>query len=650
MCSEEVIILGEIGSFSEAFAIFKETGCAKNALAARTIAIENQTLSVTEASNIECSKVGTWRKARTKPEARLAEASSSHAPWSLPYAPYSRIHQMVQSPIWNAPTPSPRATVNSIISDNSRWPLLKPQVASPPAEARQLILNPQSHLTTQASDQANPAASHASYKEPAVTTGIAGQVATSIRMEPPQQDLDYLSTAPVSGSSVFNGSHSSLPSAIVPSAVAFVTAQGDIPSQDHPMPFAFQSQSQTGAQALNSTSSLEGGGGFSGSNVSLSSRIAPANQFSNFQQPLGGNPTKAGRSSAFTFLPPNTPTSMQQEPSSSKYPNPHGPVPRPPLVAAPVHSHPQSVSGERRIGGEQPTLGYSNPDTQHANLNTTRSFLPDPAGSSVNQGDSNTLSITQEQFRAARSKYKELRKEHEEAVIARSKAILELESEKERSKELIRRLEDAEKVIEQMKREQETSSNQQLVELDRAQNASTETMKTIIEAINEEWSLKLRRNEERLLREVEQAKRQANEQRESSSTREEERRSNLLVLDVHSDWQSKFEAAEEDRLKLQQELVDLNQAFLRADSDAQVERSAQQELGRQLDDSWARERAHPEFVKAFILLEGMTRRTEGPRDVRVAGSSGRDATRSPVKTEDSTQGPIGVVAKRRRLQ
>ena len=268
----------------------------------------------------------------------------------------------------------------------------------------------------------------------------------------------------------------------------------------------------------------------------------------------------------------------------------------------------------------------------------------------MNQGDSKTVSITQEQFRAARAKYKELRKEHEEAVMARSKAILELESERERSKELTRRLEDAEKAVEQMKRKQETSGNQHLVELDRAQNASTEKMKTIIEAINEEWSLKLRRNEERLLREVEQAKGQANGERASSSTREDEGRSNLQVLEVHGDWKSKFEAAEADRLKLQQELVDLNQAFLRADSDAQVERSAQQELGRQLDDSWARERAHPEFIKAFILLEGMARRTEGPRDARVADSSGRDTTRSPVKSEDSTQGPVGVVAKRRRVQ
>ncbi len=268
----------------------------------------------------------------------------------------------------------------------------------------------------------------------------------------------------------------------------------------------------------------------------------------------------------------------------------------------------------------------------------------------MNPGESKTVSVTQEQFRAAQAKFKELRKEHEEAVDARSKAIEELENERKRSKELIRRLEDAEKVVEKMKCEQETSGIQHRAELDRAQKANTEKMKTLNEAVNEEWTLKLRGYEERLLREVEQAKRQVNEERELSSTREKELRSELQVLEVQSDWKSKLEVVEEERLKLQQELMDLNQEFLRADADAQVELGRQQELEQQLDDSWARERARPEFVKAFILLEAMARKIEGPRDVRVVGPSGRDTTRNPVKAEDSPQSPVRVGAKRQRLQ
>ena len=341
---------------------------------------------------------------------------------------------------------------------------------------------------------------------------------------------------------------------------------------------------------------------------------------------------------------------MQREPSNSKYPNPLTPVPRLPLVATPVHPHPQSASSQQWIGGEQTTLGHSVPVTQLTCLNPTcRRFLSDPAESPVNQGESKTVSVTQQQFRAAQAKFKELRKEREEAVDARSKAIEELESERKRSKELIKRLEDAEKVVEQMKREQETSGIRHRAELDRAQKANTENIKTLIQAVDEEWALKLRGNEERLLREVEQAKRQVSEERELSSTRERELRSGLQALKVQGDWKSKLEAVEGERLKLQQELMDLNQEFLRVDEDAQVELSRQQVLERQLDDSWARERTRPEFVKAFILLEGIARKVEGPRDARGAGSSGHDMTRNPVKAEDSPQRPIGVGAKRQRL-
>ena len=390
---------------------------------------------------------------------------------------------------------------------------------------------------------------------------------------------------------------------------------------------------------------LGGGVGFLGSNVALSSGIAHANQFSNFQQPLSGNHTMAGRPPAFTFPPSHAPPSMQQAYSNLTYQIPLGPVPRLPLVATPAHPHPQSSFSQQWIRGEQATLGQSVPVAQLTYLNPTCR----PPESSVNQGESKTVSFTQEQFRAAQTKFNEIRKEHEDVVDARSKAIEELESERKRSKELIRRLEDAERIVEQMKREQETSGIQHRAELDRAQTANTEKMNTIIQAVNEEWALKLRGNEERLLREVEQAKRQVSEEREVSSTRERELRSDLQALEVQSAWKSKLEAVEGERLKLQQELTDLNQNFRRADADARVELSRLQELERQLDDSWARERARPEFIKAFTLLEGMAQKVEGPRDVQVAGSSWHNTTRNPVKEEDSPQRPVRVGAKRQRL-
>jgi len=152
-----------------------------------------------------------------------------------------------------------------------------------------------------------------------------------------------------------------------------------------------------------------------------------------------------------------------------------------------------------------------------------------------------------------------------------------------------------------------------------------------------------------LLRELERAKRQANDERELSSKREEELRSRLRDLEAQSDWKAKLKALGEERLKLQQELVDLNQASLRADADAQVELSRQQELAWQLDESWARENTHPELVKAFLLLEGMAQKIEGPRAVRVTGSSEPDAVRSPVMEEAPPDIPVGGEAKRRRL-
>jgi hypothetical protein len=342
---------------------------------------------------------------------------------------------------------------------------------------------------------------------------------------------------------------------------------------------------------------------------------------------------------------------MQQGLSNSKYKNSSGSPPTPRLVAKRVHSHSQSVSEQQWIGDKQAALGYSIPVTELTTANpASLRLLSAPAGSSVNQGDSKTVSVTQEQFRVARVRFRELRKAHEEAVNARSKAKEELESERKRSEGLSRRLEDAEKVIEQMKREQGTSVDQHREELDHARKANAEQIKAVIETNNKEWTLKLRGNEERVLRELEQAKRQANEERELSSKREEELRSPLRVLEVQSDWKSKLEAVEEERLKLQQELVDLNQEFLRVDAGAQVEHSRQQELERQLDDSWRRERARPELVKAFLLLEGMAWKTEGYPAVRFTGSAEPDTARNPFNVEDSLDSPVRAGAKRRRLQ
>ena len=593
MYREEVIILDEIGGLSEVFVIFKKTLAAKNAVTARTIAIRDQTLSLREPSNTECSRIGAWRKSRAGPEAMPTGASLPPTPsaqWSLPYEPDSRIHQMAQSPIWDIPIPSPRAMARSSMSTLPVTPgisishksssLLKPQVAPSSTELRPSSLGPQSYSTTQASNQANPAAIETSHKKPTVTTGIAGPVATSTGTGSSQQGLSRLSmaitsasmhpseasassprhatatkrtgapgsasrkpapvtdagpsppatapatfpssgrlptgasttampskpvslpslsnsmlapnihvlppdpkvdTAPVGASSVFSGSHSSLSSAMVPSAVAFGTVQGDIPSHDHPMPFASQGQSQTGTQALNSISSLEGGGRTLGSSAAVSSRVAPANPLSNFQPPLSSNPTKAGRPSAIIFPPSNAPLSIQQGLSNSKYENPFGPLPTPPSVAKQVHPHPHSASGQPWIEGKKAAPGYSAAVTQLTTANSAPlCLLFAPAGSTVNQSDSKFVSFTQEQFRTTRAKFKEPRKAHDEAVNARSKAREELEIERERSEGLSRRLEDAEKVIEQMKREQETSDTQHREELDRARKVSTEQMNVVM--------------------------------------------------------------------------------------------------------------------------------------------------------------------------
>jgi hypothetical protein len=410
------------------------------------------------------------------------------------------------------------------------------------------------------------------------------------------------------------------------------------------MPFAFQGQSQTGAQGPNSTSSLEAGGGLLGSNIVPSLGIAHSNTSSNFHPPLSSNPTKAELPVAFSFPPSSTPASIQQGSSTSKHQNTFGPLP--PFAAVPVHSHSQSISGQQWIGDTQAALRHSIPVTQLLSVNPApQRLLTHPAWFSVNQGHSKTVSITQDQLHAVWATLEGLRKAHEEAVNVRSKAIEKLESEREKSEELSRRLEDAEKVVEQIKREQENTGIQHREEVDRARKASTEQMKAAIETINEEWKMKCRGIEESLV----QARRQANEERELLSTREEDLRSKLLH-EVQSDWKSKLEAVEEERLKLQQELVDLNHAFLRADADTQVELSRQQELERQLDDSWARERARPELVKAFLLLEGMAQKFKEPRDVRVTGSAGPDTARNPVKMRDSVESPVRVEAKRRRLQ
>jgi len=262
----------------------------------------------------------------------------------------------------------------------------------------------------------------------------------------------------------------------------------------------------------------------------------------------------------------------------------------------------------------------------------------------VSHGDSKVVRFTQEQFRAAQTKYNKLRKAHEEAVNARARAGEELESERKRSEGLKSRLEDAEKAVEQMKRQQEALGIRHRGELGRAQNTNAEQMEADIETINKEWMRKLRENEERLLRELEQAKRQVNEERELSSKREAELRARLQGLGQQSDWKSELKAAEEERLKLQQALADLNQALLRADADAQVELSRRQELERQLDDCWAKERARPELVKASLLLEAMARMIGGPRAAR---ETGPDETLNPVEMEDI---PAGDQAKRRRLQ
>ena len=758
-CSDEIIVLDEIGSFSDeiggildAFAIFQETVCAKNAVAARIIAIGDLWLSLSWPTNDECSRIGLWRMSRVGWEA----PRRPHPPRLLVYevGSYeadshetdSRILQTAQSPICNIPTP-PGAMTKSIISplpitpeDSISSQLLKPQVASSSAEAPQLSSN----STTQASNQTDPATTNVSHDQSALMTGMTSQVAISARTEPSQKDSSHLSakmtaasmhpsgainpsslhitatkrtgtpsctsqnfapvaevgpsaptsapvittpkrtsptptgasatctlskpvsssspldamstpknevhppsgTAPVPVSSASSGPHSNLSSPMVPSAVACVTAQGAIPSRGHPTPFAFQSQSQTGAQVLSSTSR---GGGSLGSNAAPSSGITRSNPFSNFQPPPSSFPAMAGQPVPFMSPPSNTPVSMQQGPSNSRYQNPFGPPP--PLVALPAHPHPQSVSGQGWLGDRQGALRYSIPVTQFTSVNPASGrLLSDPAGFSVNQGDTKTVSITQEQFHAAQATFKELRKAHEEAASARSKAMEELESERKRSEELSRRLGDAEKVVGQMRREQENSGIQHREELDRARKANTEQMKAVVETINEEWALKLRGNEERLVREVEQAKRQAVEERELSATREEELRSRLKDLEVQSDWKSKLEALEGERLKLQQELVDLNQAFLRADADAQVDLSRQQELERQLDDSWARERARPELVKAFLLLEDMAQKVKGPCDVLVTGSAGPDMAQNPVKVGDSPESPVRVEAKRRRLQ
>ena len=261
-----------------------------------------------------------------------------------------------------------------------------------------------------------------------------------------------------------------------------------------------------------------------------------------------------------------------------------------------------------------------------------------------------TVGLTQGQFWTIWTEFTKLRKAHEEVVTARSKTGKELESEKRKSEELTERLEAAEKVVEQMIHEQNISDNRHREELDRAQNANSEEMKAEIEVINEEWTLKLRGNEDRFLQELEQAKRQANEERELASKREDELRARLQDLEGQGDLNSKLEAAEEERLKLQQEVADFHQAFLRADAGAQVEISRRQELEQQLDNFWARERAQPELVKAFLLLDGVARTVEGRRVVRETGSTGLDVPLHLVKKEDSSDILVRGEAKRRRLQ
>ena len=299
---------------------------------------------------------------------------------------------------------------------------------------------------------------------------------------------------------------------------------------------------------------------------------------------------------------------------------------------------------QNSTAGQPAALACETPTQATTAKPASLSPLSAPAGSSVSHGDSKVVRFTQEQFRAAQTKYNKLRKAHEEAVNARARAGEELESERKRSEGLKSRLEDAEKAVEQMKRQQEALGIRHRGELGRAQNTNAEQMEADIETINKEWMRKLRENEERLLRELEQAKRQVNEERELSSKREAELRARLQGLGQQSDWKSELKAAEEERLKLQQALADLNQALLRADADAQVELSRRQELERQLDDCWAKERARPELVKASLLLEAMARMIGGPRAAR---ETGPDETLNPVEMEDI---PAGDQAKRRRLQ
>ena len=339
---------------------------------------------------------------------------------------------------------------------------------------------------------------------------------------------------------------------------------------------------------------------------------------------------------------------MQRGQSNSNLQNPFGPLPAHPPVAVPVHLHPQSVSWQQWMGGGQQAARTSPTQIPTANSTSLR-ILPAPAGSSVSQGDPITINVTQEQFHTVQTKFNALHKAHEEAVNARSKTEGELESERRKSEELSKQLEAAEKVVEQMKHEQEISGKLHREELDRARNANAEQMKADIEVINKEWAMKLRVYEERLLQELEQGKRQVNEERELSSKREEELRARLQDLEDQGDWNLKLEAAEEERLKLQHELVCLNQAFLRADAVAQVELSRRQELEKQLDGCWARERAQPELVKAFLLLDGVSRTIEG-RIGGVISSTGLDAALDLVKMEDSPDTPDRGEAKRRRLE
>jgi hypothetical protein len=600
--SEDIITLDIVENLSVTFAIFKERVDVKKALAVGTIAIEDQNLSLEEPSNEYCSKLGIWRRSHASSEAKPAEARSPKPPtaWPSSYDPNLRVDQ---SHIWNVPTSSRGAiadppeliisTLPTIAPDASivikTSQALKPQVVASSVGVSSSI----GVSSSPSGPQSHPTTQTSNFADPAATNALHSET---------------LVTTGIAGQvTPSTGTESQQQDLNYRSAtITTISSKATIPNT---------LQTSQGFQVTNSLtppSHVDGAGCASQALAAGVQTLPPSHLTLGTAPPVASSVFSAPRSNVSSSMAPSAVslgTVQGYVPSHH-----HQTVSAFPMNPPVLSQDPQTLStiSSSQGGGclnsnaalslttpfSYPQQSLSDP-IQHSVFNLPPSHVPESTQQgSLNSHHQNALGPPLVHPLAATPVHSQPSVSGDrwmggiQAAIANNIPPNQVPIGNPPSLHLLPHITGSS--VDQSGSETVTLTEEQVWT---AQTKFSELYKAHEEVMNERF---------KVAEELENEKKQS------------------------------------DELRRQLE-------FLQAGADARVELSRQPELERQLEDSWARERTCPELVKAFLLLEGMARTSEGLHATWETRSTGPDAAQNTEKG-GSLNTPARGGAKRQRLQ